>query len=351
MFRTIASLSLGLTALATLNAGQIQIGGSNGTSGLSSNYLAGVAGSPCAGAYASGQSSLAGYAGCQAAGTGGVANTTGLNGTSFKLFSYSGSLFNSLTENGSPLATPPTTLTANDALATPVTFDLLSTNQQWGGSGGTADGTFGGTATSTSLTIPISIFGVDKVWTMLQDYWGTNGSQNTTVVFNFGATSNQTSGYTSLTFKLVNGNQIRDAVDCSGLSTSPAPGANPNDFNAAGCQSFAETTSSATTASAFTEVYNGDTAASSMYYNTSGSVHLDDQLFQFGAAQSTQWLDNIVITNTDGLAGTPTQTSRTSLSAITVDTTAVVPTPEPGSIMLILSGISAIGVSRIRRRK
>jgi len=350
MLRTFTIFCFGLLALSALNAGQIQIGGSNGTAGLTSNYVNAASGSPCAGSYASGQSSLAGYSGCLATGVGATISG-GLAGTNFKNLPDVTSLYVGTTEGGAGLAAPPTSLTANDALGAAVTFDLMN-NNIWAGSGGTSTGTVSGVATTTSLIVPVGVFGVDKVWTMLNDYWGEIGAQNTSVTFNFGTTSNQTSGYDSVKFTLTNGNEIRDAVDCSGVSTTPAPDAtHTTQYTAAGCRQYAGTTTSANTANAFHSAYNGDTNASSAYFFTSGSVNLDDQLFTFSAARQGEWLDSITISNTGGLAGIIPATSRTALSAITVDTTVVVPTPEPGSIMLILSGIGAIGVSRIRRRR
>ncbi|HVW84939.1 MAG TPA: PEP-CTERM sorting domain-containing protein [Bryobacteraceae bacterium] len=323
---------LSLAAVGIANAGQIQLGSNQGANGLTSTYVTGT--NTCAATYVVNNGPAA--AGCV---SGGVANAT--SGRSFVLSPFIGSIFNGQKLNGADPAFPTGQLSTTDSSGSAVSFasinDGSTSHNAWAGYGGTG---------ATSVTIPVGIYAVDSVWTMLNDYWGTTGGQQTSVVFNFGNTPGQTSGYDTITYVLTNGVEIRDANDCSGVSTYPAPGTNPNRYNnPATCTTFATTTSSSITKDgAWSSLYNGNTISGSMYYNTSGTLNLDNQHFSFSGAQLSEYLVSIEVINTLGTKST----SQTALTAITVDSLTA-STPEPSTVMLLLSGLGVIGFRRFRR--
>ncbi|HEU5020911.1 MAG TPA: hypothetical protein VFT60_03435, partial [Bryobacteraceae bacterium] len=81
-------------------------------------------------------------------------------------------------------------------------------------------GTYGNVWTSfgsNTLTIPMGIFGVKNVWTMLNNYYGVDGANSTSVTFQFddNADGSDANSLTTLTVDLKNGTEIRGAVDCT----------------------------------------------------------------------------------------------------------------------------------------
>jgi hypothetical protein len=94
--------------------------------------------------------------------------------------------------------------------------------------------------------------------------------------------------------------------------------------------------------------YNGISASAMNYQGTTGNVQLDDLGFLFGSAYENLYLVSIGVQENfaSGAPSAPSATSSdTVLSAITVDTA-----PEPSTWMLLLGGITAIGLGRLRRR-
>ncbi|MDP9170512.1 MAG: PEP-CTERM sorting domain-containing protein [Acidobacteriota bacterium] len=192
---------------------------------------------------------------------------------------------------------------------------------------------------SATMTIPVGVFGVTNVWTLLNDYWGVKGAQNTSVTLNFGNSATVAGAGMSQTFNFTNGTEIRDATDCTGKSTSPAPGVNPSGFPTA-CTTFA-TTTTGSTSQAFSTAYNGSSNAKSQYYNTSGNLVLDDQALLVDPKYFGDYLVNVQVTD----AGGGPAISRDALSALTVAT------PEPASVAMFLGGMTGMFLLYGRRRK
>ncbi|MEP6756563.1 MAG: hypothetical protein ABJA67_13740, partial [Chthonomonadales bacterium] len=225
MLRTLGfSLFCTAFAVATMNAGQIQIGGATGLS--------------------------AAYVGAQGAGVG--------------QRSYSQTLFVGDTFNGAAPVMPSGSLTDSN---NKVTFSLLSDNAVNYWAIGAANGV------TATMTVPVGISGITSVWTLLNDYWGTPGVQNTSVVLNFGNTASVAVAGMTQTFNFVNGTDIRDATNCSGVSTSPAP-SGVSSFPTP-CTNFARTAPAAS--QAFSTAYNGNQVANTQGFSTSGNLVLDDQ--------------------------------------------------------------------------
>jgi hypothetical protein len=183
---------------------------------------------------------------------------------------------------------------------------------------------------TSSITIPIGIFGVTNVYTMLNDEYGVVGGTPTTVQFNFSNGSYES-------FTLVNGQTIADSFDCIG-------GTCPTYATTLSGGTYAETAGTDTggTVSAF-EVWAGTYGGpgTGAYNNTNGDINLDAQNFSLGSTAAGLTLTNVVITDT---AGGTVKVSRDELSAITVQTT-----PEPSTIFLVTAGIGAVGLLRRRR--
>lgn len=288
MFRILGfSFFCTVVTVAALNAGQIQIGGA---SGLTAAYV-------------------------------------GVQPAAVQERAYAATLFVGDTENGATPTDPSVSLTdPNNG----VTFAILNENNNnyWA-----INST---NSTPVTMTVPVGIFGITNVWTMLNEYWGVAGVQNTTVTLNFG---NSAAGIVTGTqiFNFVNGTEIRDATDCTGPSTSPAPSGGSS-FPTP-CTTFARTTTAAS--QAFTTPYNGNIVAGTQALNTSGNLVLDDQALLVNPLYYNKYLVNIQVTNVNG----GIQVSRTALSGITVST------PEPASVAMFLGGFAAMMLFYSRRRR
>jgi hypothetical protein len=304
----------------------------------------------------------------QIGGTNGLTSTYVGSQTGWLAKNYDTRLFQTTTEAGSLViptyttgsyqyATPPyqtTAATLTDSSAG-VTFAMI------------ADGTSSGTSPqasnnfwegyqATTLTIPVGIFDVTDVWTMMNNIWGTPGAVDTTVTFDFGAAA---TGAVSkaLIVQLTNAGsnatgtpsgQISTSVDCTtvGSSTCASYAIGPT----AASSSIATSGSGSSTLSNITVLtdrvlsmgYNGG-GGTSVFAGSSGNVVLGDQGFQFGTAFNGLYLVDVKIAEASGTGNT----SQTALSAITVDAT----TPEPSTVWLLLSGFGAAGLSRLRRKK
>ncbi len=193
MVRYTGILILGLTAIARLNAGQIAIGsGLNGVNGLTSGTVTATT------------------------------TATQANGGKFGEQSYTNGGILQTTTTSTPPPTGGNSLTGNG-----ITFQMINDSganasaNMWAGTNDIAGGTYactpGPTCTnpnpvSTTFTIPIGIFGVTDVYTMLNDEYasktanvGNGAGVTTTVQFNFGSASSGLGFLGSETFKLVNG--------------------------------------------------------------------------------------------------------------------------------------------------
>ena len=248
--------------------------------------------------------------------------------------------------------------------------DTSGTANEWGGLN----------TTSAMLTIPVGVLDVDSAWLMINNQWGVANQQNTDVYFTFGSTSNATSGTTTIEEELVNapatsaggsGGQIQSSASC--LSSNGA-GSNYAICSALGgggtlasstpvtictgpaCADFGlssgtnNTGLTVNTSGVYTS-FGYTNALSTDFVNTSGTVQLDDQKFNFGTGATGLYLVSIgVQENHENTTLGNSLNSLTSVSAATIDTYATASTPEPSTWMLLLSGIALLGVGRLRRR-
>jgi len=298
MFRIAIVSGIALFSVVAANAGQIQIGGANG---LTSSTVTG--------------------GGCTA---GGPCSEQGYVPVMFQSAPVSppvgpGSLVDPAGDGGSC-----------------VTFSKINdTGNFWDLPTGT---------TTSVLTIPIGVFGVTDVWTMINDIEST-GNRDVNVVFNFGTSAGVTS--VSKTVQLFNdvgaAGQLENALVCSTF-----------------CASGSQTGLTG-------EVNNGVTVVAENVWNQSffgcigslsaavgagcGTAYLDDQGFFFNSLNLGGGLTNLntflVSVQVKEIAGTAAGLG-SGLSAITIDTAAA--TPEPSTVLLFVAGLGVVGLGRLRKR-
>jgi hypothetical protein len=292
-------------------------------------------------------------AGCT---TGCAGSTTG----DFVLKNYNKNLF----EGGTPDPTPFVGYSSNHNVApTPgstiydsandITFAMISQT-----------GTYNNVWTSSdsdTLTIPMGVFGVQNVWTMLNNYYGADGVVNTSVTFTFddNADGSDANSLTTLTVDLKNGTEIRSSVDCTAncgtteYASTLASGAtvvNGSDIHCTGANCIAAVT---VLANNLFSALNLTPNPSTQFGGQIVTAVLDDQGFFFGNAFANQYLVSVGITeNGYGVSGSTA--SATALSAITVetfDTTAAsTATPEPSTVLLVIGGLAGFAFIGRRRR-
>jgi hypothetical protein len=310
MFRIAIVSGITLFSVVAANAGQIQIGGANG---LTSSTVTG--------------------AGCS---TGGPCTEKGYVPVMFEGAAVS-----------PPVAPPAGTLVdaAGDS-GSGVTFSKLNdTGNFWD--------LPTGTATST-LTIPIGVFAVTDVWTMLNDIEST-ATRDINVTFNFGTNANGIGGTdVSKNVQLFNANaanasgQVRNAVVCDttcdetsqlGLTGEVNNGVTVVADNV-WSQSFSciRQNPLAVTASVSPAVGCSD-----------GTAYLDDQGFFFNSLALGGGLTNLntylVSVQVKEIA---TGGGGAGLSAITIDAGSA--TPEPSTVLLFVAGLGVVGLGRLRKR-
>jgi hypothetical protein len=345
---------LGLAAIATLNAGQIQInlgaqalgGATNPTATFATQTFYGQTSSTCTGASLASNGT---FTGCKAP----TANPSiGAAGQQQSLTSYSSLGPAERTLSGS--------LFGGATLGTALTQTTFTDSVTGGAFNRTSDGTgqdVWAVVTGTSLVVPVGIYGVDKVWTMLNDYWGVGGKQNTTVSFLFGTASDGSGTNNTVDVTLTNGQQIRSSVICNTPSSSgiacpsvAGTGGPTGSLIATGLTSSSTVSGVGITTGSvdYSSTYSGF-GTNGPYRNaggsTSGNVVLDDQLFTFGSAHTTEFLVSITISNALGTSQSGVNVSRTALSGITVNQV-----PEPSTILMALTGLGAVGYFRRRRK-
>jgi len=347
MVRYTGILILGLTAMANLNAGPVMLGGPNGLQTVqaagsitdtSSPGTANAVPVPYSATVLQGTVNSAGNTISSGVLCAGFAASSAANCTA-----NSGTVQTSLPYTGA--GTPEYMAGANGITFAMIDQASLPNSSLW---------TTSNSATATSIiTIPMGIFGVTDVYTMLNDNFGVQGAtpaSTITVAFQFSSGTE--------TFSLVDGAVIRDSWECtSGTGVSNAAGGCQNYQTSNGSGGFFDkldtthtyhedgttTGSSAATVTAFnviTTAYSNIIAGANPYKNTSGNIYLDAQHFSFGSAYAGASLNSIVITDTV----TQASQSRVELSAIDYSA------PEPGTVFLFVSGLGLVGLVRRQRK-
>jgi hypothetical protein len=291
------------------------------------------------------------------AGCTGCANSTA---TGYALKNYDKNLF----EGGVPNPTPFTgysnvTTTAPVAGSTLVdsanniTFAMISQpatyNNIWA------------STSSATLTIPMGVFGVQNAWTMLNDYYGADGAQDTSVTFKFdnNADGSDAGSLTTLTVDLKNGTDIRSSINCTtncnvGTSYANTLAASTvvsgSDIHCTGPNCIAAVT--VLTNNLFSALNLTPNPATQFAGQTVTAV-LDDQGFFFGNAFTSQYLVSVGITQKAfGTSGA--NASSTALSAITLQTfnaeNGQTAAPEPSSVLLAIGGLAAFAFIGRRRK-
>jgi hypothetical protein len=329
-----------------LSAGQIQLGGANG---LTNAYV---------------NAGCAGAGPCVSGSTGSLQAGTEQN--------YDNVLFSGAT-NGANTPKPYSTYSQTTAAAgtltdaaNGVTFSMINDGVANGASKNfwnLPDINTTPNAVNT-MVIPVGVFGVSSVFTLIQDELATAGpKRDLSLIFNFGSTANA-STVDSVLVKAVNSQnnatasgQVRNAVDCTtppcGGVASPANGPLANSSAPA---TYKPTNAATALGSGVTVLTNNlysfnYTNATGSYAGTTGAVNLDDQGFFFnnlslaalgsGDTNLDTYLVSIEILEPgiDGVGGV-------GLSAITLNTS---PVPEPATVLLFVAGLGAIALARFRR--
>jgi hypothetical protein len=315
------------------NAGQIQLGsGVNGASGLSATYV-----------------------------TGGTAQT------GWGEFNYDVRLFQNVTQGGLSLTPTLTgnayTKTGGQAVATlsdtgagaetnsatGVTFNMISDGTNASGNSNNFWEGFG----ANTLTVPVGIYDVTDVWTLINNVWGSPNAVDTTVTFNFGNSAN---GATTkaLTVQLTNAGsvvngtpsgQISASVNCTTVAATCnnyaiGPTAASSSIATSGTGSVLLPNITVLTDQVLSTAYNGG-GTGTTYAGSAGNAVMTDQGFEFGSSFTGLYLVNIQIAEATGGGSN----SQTGLSAITLDAT-----PEPSTIWLLVAGFATAGFSRLRKK-
>ena len=355
MSRTVVILALGLATMAILNAGQIQIGGVNG---LTSGYVCGATALSV----------------CQAPNgklnaPPPIGNTAFTRTSGYSEQNYNTVLFAGASASGSPVPLPYATYSETAAhqgtisdTSNGVSFSMINDSV----TGGFSNNVWVGAAAqggNPTIEIPIGIFGVTDVWTMMNSLAATPDTRNAWIAFDFNPTdATATTNLTTVIVRL-NGThnnttafgQIRNAVDCApmpacynGANGPTSPSDLPFDTarleNATLTSGPAVSQSAKGTVNVLTNQLYSHAYDTSNGFGTSGTAVLDDQGFIFSgttlATSLSSYLVDIRILN-----ATTSQTASLGLSAITVDTV-----PEPSTVLLILTGLSTFGFYRLRRQ-
>jgi hypothetical protein len=288
MFRLTIVSAFGLVAAIAANAGSIEIGG---VSGLTNAYLTTAGG---------GANCAAGAGLCITGSTGGYGEQNydnvlfagATNGTAPVPFS-------GYTQNTGTAAGLTATSASNSTPAGGVTFAMISDGLNSGSSRN-----FWESNGNETITVPIGVFDVTDVATMLQNVWGSVGGNDTTVTFNFGSTSNATSGLTSVVVNLNDVNnagagEIRSGALCNttttatcNTTTAPVGAPTSSTANVGGSGITVDTSAVYGAATTFggQYAYTSVSPNTGFYANTQGHLKLDDQDFIFGSTFSNKWL-------------------------------------------------------------
>jgi hypothetical protein len=306
----------GMTAISLASAGQIEIGAGQNGSGVSSQGLTvayvdsiAQAATPWVGEKPY-STTLFSAAVISNSSLNGVSETTGVGAGGLSTLPTS--------QNGFQQFTDPNNGVTFAMMADSTTGDTLNNEL--------ASASAAMTGPST-ITVPIDVSGAAQANILLNDYWGVAGSttQTDTVEFFFSGGSD--------TFTLTNGVQIDAALQClTGTTTI--------------CSTFAQTTSSPNTDSAWTGTYALGNMVN-VYANTAGNAALSDLTFDLSAFAGDVLEDVTITDNNNG-----NNSSKLALSAITVSGSAATlsETPEPSTVVLFLTSLGILGFFGYRRK-
>jgi hypothetical protein len=196
---------------------------------------------------------------------------------------------------------------------------------------------------------------VDKIWTMLNDWYATAGTQGIVLTLN----GFQNNGITPITetIDLTAGVDYR-SIASSGVTNNPTPcdvanigtatlGSNCSGDSSETAQSMGiDGSYNATNVSegVSIKVFNNAFTTTDLLAN---NYWLDAQAITLGSSFLNGWLNSITITSNDGVTGLA---EKSILSAVTVDST-LAATPEPGTVTLLLVGLSLVGFFKLRRMR
>jgi hypothetical protein len=260
---------------------------------------------------------------------------------------YLGALFFHDTISGSSLggSTLPTDSSGYQQFTDPnngVTFAMMNDPNN---PGTNAWYSWEGDNASSSITIPVGVFGTTSANILLNDWWG-GGATNPTVTFNFASPS----GPVAVTDTLVYGTNINSATACSATpvgadTTPPLCTTFPTTTGANTLTTGAVTTDIAWSAS-YTDPNNVGASGYDPYAGTSGTVNLADISFNL-SGYTGDTLESIVITDpyncSAGDSTCSTVSSILALSAVDVGT------PEPSTVLLLVTGLGVLGLLGRRR--
>ncbi len=154
-----------------------------------------------------------------------------------------------------------------------------------------------------SLVIPVNVYGVDNVDTLINSIYGTTGTTTGSITFN-GSVS-------SYTVDLIEGDNVRDHFYGNYVNTTSSP----------------------------------DVTQAVFGINSPGNEHLDMQNFILPSVFNTQMLDSITFDSYGygNPLGTPFIVGATAVSNVAA-------TPLPASGLLMLSALALTGIIGLRRR-
>lgn len=233
-------------------------------------------------------------------------------------------------------------------------FDLLGDSVNFSSSQDWISTSTGSGANAGLMTIPVGIFGVSSVSTMLETVsglttggtvctgnngfsatssaattcTGTNSYAYVTLTFNTASDGSGTASYE--TFALMNGITQRNILDgaTSGTSGSLAQGNNYTVYD--GSAQYSVTNGNVYNATINGGAQNGDTLV------------LDYQTFPVFAENQGDYLMSIAITDTGAATS-----NHELLSAATVSLATV---PEPSTLLMLVAGLGLVGIFTLRRR-